>query len=327
MNNAYITRLTHARGFGITVAIIAAVLACVYFFSGNTLHYPDAEGLGLPSADEWFAAMPFAGFVLSLLANGATVVIMLLLNKVFNVFRSMTSLFIAFFAMMQLASPDLLTQFYTGTMLAVVVPLCMLLLFSCYRQPEATRRIFMVSFLLSAFTTTQYCYAFYFPAFLLGFGQMEVFNRRTVCAAIMGALTPWILLIGFGIIDPAGLHIPRMSIIFSEIDIEGALLFAVCLGVTTLLLLLSYTLNVIRTIAYNARARAVNGAFTVVSLVTLLAMCVDYRNITSYVPMLNYCAAIELTHYFSTHRANKSYIAIFSILAVYAALFVCQTVI
>lgn len=307
--------------------MIAALMACLYFLGGKTEVYPGTEGLGLPSADKWFASLPLPGFVFSLVANGATVVIMLLFNKVFNVFRSMTSLVIAFYAMMQLAMPDLLTQFYTGTMLAVVVPLCMLLLFSCYRQPEATRRIFLISFLLSAFSATQYCYAFYFPAFLIGFGQMEVFNRRTICAALMGVLTPWLLLLGFGIIEPSDIQGPGMSIIFSEIDLEGAMLFALSLGVTTLLLLLSYTFNVIRTIAYNARARAVNGAFTVVSLVTLLAMCVDYRNIVSYVPMLNFCAAIELTHYFSTHRANKSYVVIFSILAVYAAIFICQTVI
>ena len=307
--------------------MIAVALACVYYFSGKTEPYPDAEGLGLPSADEWFAGLPLLGFLLSLAANGVTVVIMLLFNKVFNVFRSMTSLFIAFYAVMQLATPDLLTQFYTGTMLSVVAPLCMLLLFSCYRQPEATRRIFLISFLLSAFTSTQYCYAFYFPAFLLGCGQMAVFNRRTMCAALMGALTPWILFIGFGVIDPSGLHSPGMSFIFSEIDVEGAMLFALSLVVTTVLLLLSYTLNVIRTIAYNARARAVNGVFTVVSLVTLLAMCVDYRNIISYVPMLNFCAAIELTHYFSTHRANKSCVVILSILAVYLLIYICQTVI
>lgn len=307
--------------------MIAAVMACIYFFVGNTLVYPDYGSLGLPSANEWFASLPTLGFLLSLIANGITVVVMLLLNKIFNVFRSMTSLFIAFYAMMQLASPDLLTQFYTGTMLAVVVPVCMLLLFSCYRRPEATRRIFLIGFLLSAFTATQYCYAFYIPAFLLGCGQMAVFNRRMVSAALMGIATPWILYLGFGIIASADLRWPQMSILFSEIDLEGALLFAVCLGVTALLLLLSYTLNVVRTIAYNAHARAVNGSFTVVSLVTLVVMCVDYRNIISYVPMLNYCAAIELTHYFSTHRANKSHIVILSILAVYAAIYVCQTVI
>ena len=90
---------------------------------------------------------------------------------------------------------------------------------------------------------------------------------------------------------------------------------------------MKWVLSVFKTIAYNARARAVNGAFTVVMLTTLVAMCGDARNLVAYIPMLNFCAAIEITHYFSTHRAEKSFIAIISILAVYAALFACQIVI
>lgn len=319
--------MAHSRGFGLAVAFVAAAMACVYFFGGHTIPLSGNKGLGLPSANEWFAYSPLLNFILALVANGATVVIMLLLNKIFNVFRSMTSLFIAFFAMMQVATPDLMTQFYTGNLLAVVVPLCMLLLFSCYRQPEATRRVFLIALLLSAFTATQYCYAFYLVAFLIGCGQMSIFNRRTLAAAFMGIVTPWILYIGFGIIDPTQLQWPRFANIFSEIDIDDTLMLVVTVGLTAFLTLLGFILNVLKTIAYNARARAVNGAFTVVMLITLIALCIDYRNIISYIPILNYCAAMEVTHYFSTHRHDKSYIAIFTILAVYAVIFLCQTVI
>ena len=203
----------------------------------------------------------------------------------------------------------------------------MLLLFSCYRQPEATRRVFLIALLLSAFTATQYSYSFYLVAFLIGCGQMSIFNRRTLAAAFMGIVTPWILYIGFGIIDPAQLQWPRFANIFSEIDIDDTLMLVVTVGLTAFLTLLSFVLNVLKTIAYNARARAVNGAFTFVMLITLIALCIDYRNIISYIPILNYCAAMEVTHYFSTHRHDKSYIAIFTILAVYAVIFVCQTVI
>lgn len=327
MNNSIITRICHSRGFGLVVAFLAATMAAIYFFSGHTVALTGDTGLGLPSANEWFAHSPALSFVLALLANGITVVVMLLLNKIFNVFRSMTSLFIAFFAMMQLATPDLMTQFCTGNMLAVVVPVCMLLLFSCYRQPEATRPVYLIALLLSAFTTTQYCYALYLLPFLIGCGQMGIFHRRTILAALMGIATPWIIIISFGIIDIDSLQWPRFTSIFSEIDLDETLLLAITIGVTVFLTLLSYILTVLKTIAYNARARAVNGCFTVVMLTTFLGLCLDYRNIVSYIPMLNYCAAMEVTHYFSTHRADKSYILILSTIAVYAALFVCQTVI
>ncbi len=310
-----------------TVAVIVAVLAVVYYCGGNTTALTGDNGLGLPSANEWFAGAPGLGFALSLVANGATVVVMLLLNKVFNVFRSMTSLFIALYAVMQLATPSLLTQFYTGTLLAVVVPLCMFLLFGCYRQPDSTHRIFLIAFILSGLTATQYCYAFYLLPFFVGCWQMSILSRRTVAAALMGIATPWILYLGYGIIDTSGLQWPRFGGIFSEIDLDDTMLLLASIGFTVFLTLLCYILNVFKTIAYNARARAVNGAFTVVTLVTVVAMCVDYRNIVGYVPMLNYCAAMEVTHYFSTHRAEKTYIAILLILAAYVAFYICQTVI
>lgn len=319
--------MAHSRGFGVAVALVAMAMAAIYYFGGFTVPLTGDNGLGLPSANEWFAAKPLLSFFMALTAGGATVVIMLLLNKIFNVFRAMTSLFMACFAMMQLASPDLMTQFYTGNLLAVVIPVCMLLLFSCYRQSEATRQVFLIALLLSAFTATQYCFAPYIIAFMIGCGQMSIFNRRTLAAALMGIVTPWILFIGFGIIDPADMQWPGLTNIFEEIDIDDTLFLVITLGFTVFIMLLSRILTLLKTIAYNARARAVNGAFTVVMLITLICMSIDYRNIISYVPLLNFCAAMEVTHYFSTHRQDKSYILIFTILAVYAVLFVCQTVI
>ena len=327
MNAFILTRLSHSRGFGLTVALLAAVAAAVYFFDGYTEFINGDMGLGLPSANQWFGGNNTLSFAVAIAANAATAVIMLLLNKIFNVFRAMTSLYLAFFAVMQLAQPGLMTQFYTGNLLVVVIPLCLFLLFSCYRQPDTTRRIYMIALLLSALTATQYCYALYLPAFLIGCGQMGIFNRRTLAAVFMGIATPWIILIGFDIIDPAQLQWPHFANIFYEIDYDDTMLMLIAVGLTAFLAVVAYILTVFKTIAYNARTRAFRGAFTMVMLTTMAAMCVDYRNIISYIPMLNFSAAMEVTHLFTTHRHDKSYIAIFSIIAVYAVIFVCQTIV
>mgnify|MGYP001115932613 CR=1 FL=1 len=148
---------------------------------------------------------------------------------------------------------------------------------------------------------------------------MRIFNARSLVAAVLGVLTPWWLLLGFGIISPSDIAIPSFVSIFSVIDHEDTLLLMVTMGITTFALL--------KPIAYNARARAVNGTFTVLALLTVICACADYRNIISYVPMLNFCASMEITHYFSTHRGEKSFIPVFILLAAYAVIFACQTVI
>lgn len=326
MSAAYITRIIHTRAFGVGVALVVAVCAFLFYFNGYQEHIVGDRGVALPSANMWLPS-PDIDFSAGVAAACVTVLIMALLNKVYNVLRSMTSLYIALFAAMELATPDLLTQFYTGSLLAVVVPLCLFWLFSCYRNPLATRHIFLIFLLLSFFTATQYCFALYAVVFLLGMAQMQVFNGRSFTAAMLGIITPWWIMLGFGIITPADIRVPEFVSIFSVIDLGDTFMLLITVGITGFAMLVCYILNLLKTIAYNARTRAYNGAFTVTALVTLAAMCIDYPNIISYVPLLNFSAAMEIAHFFSTHRAEKSFIAIAVLLAAYAALFICQTVI
>ena len=148
-----LTRLVHSRAFGVGVAAIVSVCALTYFLRGYGMTLTGDKGLALPSANEWLPSAA-ADFAAGIGANIVVVLIMLLLNKVYNVFRSMSSLNIALFSAMQLATPDLLTQFYTGTVLAMVVPVGLLLLFSCYREPDSTRHVFLIFLLLSFFTAS-----------------------------------------------------------------------------------------------------------------------------------------------------------------------------
>ena len=163
--------------------------------------------------------------------------------------------------------------------------------------------------------------------FLMGCAQMQVFNGRTLVAALIGVVTPWWIMLGFGIITPADIHLPSFAGVFTLIDFSDTFMLLSTVGLTALLIVLSLVLNVFRTIAYNARARAVNGVFTVLSLVTLLACCVDYHNLISYIPLLNFCAALQVSHYFATHRAEKSCFAILPVMVAYIAIYICQRVI
>ena len=326
MRAAYFIRLVHSRAFGVGTALLALVASSLYFFGGYTGELTGNKGVALPSANEWLPT-GVLDFAAGVAGAAATVAVMVTLNKVYNILRSMTSLYIALFAVMELATPDFLTQFYTGTLLAMVVPLGVLLLFSCYRVPASTRHVFLIFMLLSFFTATQYCFAVYIPAFVLGLAQMRIFNPRAATAAFLGLLTPWWLLFGFGIITPSDISMPSPVSIFSVFADEDTWLLLATLGITVFITLVCFVLNLLKTIAYNARARAYNGTFTVLTLLTVAAICIDYRNLASYVPLLNFCSAIEISHFFSTHRAEKSFIPVMITIAVYAVIFICQTAI
>ena len=326
MTPSRLTQYVHTRYFGVGVGMLAFIAACIYFIGGYCTEVLGEKGLALPSANEWIST-PFVDFVAGIAGAAITATIMLFLCNVHNVLRSISSLYMALYAFMQLATPDLYTQFYTGTLLAMVVPLCIFLLFSCYHEPDSTKLVFVIFLILSFLAATQYCFIFYIPAFLIGLGLMRILNIRSIIAALLGIITPWWILFGFGLINPTDVHMPTFASIFSIIDYEETFMLLITIGVTVFIMFSCYMLNLMKTIAYNAQARAINGTFSVVSLITVVSMCIDYHNIISYVPLLNFCAAKETTHYLSTHRADKSFIVVYFILAFYATMFVCQSII
>lgn len=326
MTASLLTRMIHTRGFGLAVSLLALIGAGAFFMWGSGVIIPGDKGTVFPSANEWYSSS-WVNFGSAIGWTCLTVVMMLLINKVYNILRSSTTLNMALFMAMMLATPDLMTHFYTGTVLALVVPLCQYYLFSCFRNPGATRHVFIIFLLLSFCAAFQYCFVFYIPVFLIGLGQMQIFNWRSFLAAILGVITPWWMIFGFGIAAPSDVTLPVFESIFSVFPTDDTLLLLVTIGFTVFVAVLTFVLNILKTIAYNARARAMNGSYTVLLFFTIVAACVDYRDIISYVPLLNYCAAIETTHYFSTHRGEKSFIPVLIIFAVYAAIFACQTVI
>ncbi|MDE6121524.1 MAG: hypothetical protein K2F63_07010, partial [Muribaculaceae bacterium] len=132
MRAAIITRTLHSRGFGMTVGVLAFLAGCIYFFCGLSQPLTGDNGLALPSANEWIPGR-IPDFVAGMAGSIAGAALMLLLNKIHNILRSMTSVYLAFFGVMMAATPSLLTQFYTGTLLMIAVGLSLLLILGCYR--------------------------------------------------------------------------------------------------------------------------------------------------------------------------------------------------
>ncbi len=303
-------------------AVFAALL--VYFCSGMVVPVTGDRGFALPSANEWLR-QPWLNFGSSVAVNAALLLLAALLNKTYNILRGMTSLYIVLYGVMELATPQLFAQFYTGPVLAIVAATGLYLLYGRYRSKWASGHVFLVMLLLSALTATQYCFAFYIPVFLVVCAQLRVFNGRTAVAAFAGIIAPWWMLAGFGRLTAGSLHLPEIHNIFGGMDTAGIALTLAATGFTCLLLILSIALNVFKTIAYNARSRAVNGALTVTAVFTIAGICVDITNFMTYIPLLNFCASLQTAHYFCTHRTGRSFIPIIAIIVVYSVLYICQT--
>lgn len=327
MKAAELTRLVHSRllSVGVVVAVVAA--AAAYFFSGMATPIEADKGVLFLSPSAWIPNMTY-DFVAAMVSVGAIIVGMELLCKVHNVLRSMSALYLTLFMLMELATPNFFVQLYSGQILALVMVLSLMLIMNCFKNSLASPHVFLIFLMLSGLATTQYCFLFYVPSFLIACAQMRVFNGRVLMAALLGLITPWWILLGggclLGLVSPENLHLPDIRSIFSEIPADDAVLILVAVGVTMLFSLTAFILNVLRTIAYNARSRAVNGVITLMWLTTIVAMLADYRNMIAYITTLNVLSALIITHFFATHRAERSFVGVLIIVVVYIALYICQ---
>ncbi len=283
-------------------------------------------GLALPSPGLW-PLPPLWSAAINLALNGLIMVMMLAINGTFNVLRSSSRLHVGLFAIMQAAVPSEVLVFNSGTILALAVLICIFLMLSCWEHPWPMRRVFLVFVILSLGSAVQYCFLVYIPVFLLICAQLRIFNSRTLLAAFLGCATVWINLFGFGIINIHDLHLPVIQSIFEASDLLNVLYMLIVAGFTAVLLLTATLLNVVKTISYNARSRAYNGALVLVALVTLVAMLANYNNTLAYLPLLNVCAAYQLTHYFVNHTFDRQYVAVLSVAGVYVLLYLWRIVI
>lgn len=320
MKSAQLSRKFHSRPAAVIMVAIAALYLALSSYLGVSSPPHDNQGIGLLSPSVW----PLSSMASALLNIGFTVVIMLMmsvLNRAYNILRAISWLPIGLFAMMQAAVPTQVLWLNSGTLVCLVIVIGLYMMFSVYDSPGNVRTIFLTFMLLSLGVAVEYCFAFFIPVFWVISLQMRAFTPRCIVGSLLGILTVWIILLGFGIVDISSLRLPEFTSIFGEIDLYKALYLLSVVGITAFMLLSSILANFLKTIAYNAQARGYNGALTVISVVCMVAMTFDYGNMLAYLPLLNFSAAYQITHYFLNHRYDRQYIAVLAICGIYMSMY------
>lgn len=284
---------------------------------------PDTEdaGVGFPSANMWIPFGP-ASAIASIAANAAVAVLIIYINRTFNILRSLTALVATTFLAMQTAVPSELACFNDGTVLAIVMLACSMLLFSVYSNPDGQRRIFLVFCLIGAAAFSRAAYLLFVPVLLAGCAQMRVMSFRGLLAALLGLITPAWIIFGFGIVTPSQI---KVSDLLGEWALPGtqAMVRVMVVAVFTILSGAFFTVaNILKILSYNSRVRAFNGFFSMLFIYTAILSVVNFSNLSFYLPLLNCMAAYQVGHFFTYRRHRNSYIPILTIIMVYFGFFV-----
>lgn len=303
-------------------AVVLAVAACVVAMLVDAVPPMLApSGVVLPSANLW-VENPIISDAVNTLVIIIIALAMLYVNRIFNVLRSLTHLVATIFLIIMASTPSMATTLYSGTVAALLLILCTMLMFSTYGKNPDRRTVFLIFFLIVGAATTRVCYLFFLPAMLFGTMQMGIFSPRTFLAALLGAITPVWIVFGVSLLWPVELRWPDEAFsLIPAFDFSDALPLLVTVAFTMLLGLGFMVANLMKILSYNARVRSFNGFLTMLLIYTALLIILNFGNIRFYVPLLNCLAAYQIGHFFTYRRTTRSYIPILAIIACYIALY------
>lgn len=318
------TKISNAlTGRSGTIAMIAiAIMATIvsYYLLGVDVGLVCSATM--PSVVSLWGCNGIVSLVINIFVGIGIILLISVIEKQYTIVRTMSTLYAGIFMLMQTALPSVSTQFNDGTLLCIIVLPAMISLLSTYHRPQCSQRLYLAFLILSSGALAVKEVMAYLIVALIIMLQMQSMSLRGLLAAAFGVITPWWILIGFGIINPADIEFPRLTWLY-EVPNNTTLMHTLAtVGLTMFLGLCFGIANIIKIYSYNAQARSYNGALMVASFATALLIIVDNGNLLTYTPLLNCLVAIQASHFFVINHNRRIYIAIIGLVAIYTLLYV-----
>lgn len=273
------------------------------------------------SPSMWVTSASLSQYI-AMALNIGVVMVMVYINRRFNLLRTVSLIFVAMFLIMEVATPAAMMWFSGGQLCALLIMWCMAIMFTAYNKSKRNKRIFLVFVILSAASLTQYGFVIYIPVFLLGCAQMRVLSFRTLIATILGLVTPLWIVFGLGLASPDDLHLPQLINPFNQLDTTLSVQLFATLLLTLLTGFVTGLLNTLKVMSMNARMRAYNGLLSTIGIITGIMAVLDFTNVEFYIPLLNACTAIQIGMFCRFNADLRAYIVEIILILAYIALWV-----
>ncbi|MDE5719195.1 MAG: hypothetical protein K2I34_00285 [Paramuribaculum sp.] len=308
-----LTDFLRSRGFAWLLTVVATTAACISFIRPMPAT-PSDMGLWLPSPGLWLTD-PAASFVCALAGSLATGLVMVAVNRVFNLLRTVSVLFAGLFMLLQSATPTELTRFSGAPLLALTMLLSMTALYASYQSPSNTRRVFLVFMLVTVGTMFQYGFLPFLIVAFIGCNQMRLLNFKCLLAALTGIAAPLWCCMATGIIDPMAMRLPPVPDphLFFSLPVAPKLTVATAVSLTAGLV--CGTLNLMKVISMNARTRAMHGFLAATGIASGLLCIMDFNNVVFYAGLLNACTAFQVAFTVRLYGHRRAYIAVLALTA------------
>ena len=304
----------HSRSMMTLSAIAFAVCGLAWGAYGQM---PQSESSGgIFFGFSTILASPLLSAILNVAAILACGGILLALNKLFSFVRAYTFVFASVFFLLEMSSPTTAAQLGVGTALCLATAVGMLPLFASYESRNSQGRIYLTMVILSTAALFQWAAVVLIPAFFVGFIQMRAMHWRGFLAALLGLFTPLWIVVGLGIANPvADFHpfdIGAAWESFRQGQVSLLVGWTAILAITSIVLTV---LNLFNIINFRLQFRVYNSFLIVMNLLVLIAMIVDRKDISAFLPLLNMCIAVQVAHWLTLNNHPKRYLLVVALIA------------
>ncbi|NBJ05742.1 hypothetical protein [Duncaniella freteri] len=301
------TNFIRSRGVGAIIAVASAWMTW--------------RALPSLTPSGWLGFMPELSWGVNFAVLSATAWAMIAINRQFNILRTLSVFFAAYFLFITCSTPFMSCFAGTSSVLAACMIFCMWILFTLYNEPHSNRRIFLIFAILSVGTLYDWKFLFFIPLFVIGLAQMRILRTKKIIAALIGIFTPPWIVFGLDLMP-----IPQLPHIFFTpptilLQSPEALPFLCTVLLTMAIGFLLGSINLLRILGFNARARAYNGFLALLGIYTGILAIINFTALPDYMTLLNACVAFQVGHFFRATASRRGYILIVLLFAAYTSLY------
>lgn len=308
---------------GFTGAIAAAILmSATAFLAGAPVPLQGGSGLCLPSPDAWNILTPFS-WALNLLLMLGIVGSVYILNKNYAFVPGNDMALPGLLAIMSMSCPWVACPLNSSTILLAANVACLSIVFSCFKQRNATQELFAIATILSLGSMVQYAFIFMIPAYIAIAAMLKCLHFKGAIAFILGLIAPYWVGIGLGIIPLTAFSLPAISGLFPGAEAPQSILAGLtACAVTALGALVAGLYNSVKLYAGNSQRRLYNVSINILGVLCAFCMVIDFGNMPAYIGTLYLAAAVQFANIFALHNVRRGSWWLAGICTLYAAAFV-----
>lgn len=320
--------MTQYKGIGKT-GLVLAVMAMIAMTAVAFAFRPPSRisgelGLCLPSPNLW-EINPVSSWLINTVLTGAVALGAFFLNRTHNFIRSTQPVLPVMFLILAGSNPWINYYLSSSTLICTVNLLSLSILFGEYNSRNATQPMFAIGTFLSVGSMFQYAFLPMTVAYILGAIMMKAFRLKEFLALGMGLIAPYWVGIGLGLISIDSFEMPDITNLFSNFaEASEIFVMAVSVGVAIFFGSLLALNNSIKLYAGNSKVNAQNMTITLLGMVCIICIIVDFSNMLAYLATLYFTVAVQVADMCALWKIKREWLVVLIPAVIYIGFFVAM---